>query len=95
MWLFLVTPCDIGNRTVFNTAAAASTQIRVDTAGSFVNPDLKISRRTLDRFNVCVREYLDVEMPADLDQFGRDNSHSTVISGKCLVELRHYTTYGW
>jgi len=70
MWLFLVKPCDIGDRTVFNAAATASAQISVHTAGSFVNPDLKISRRTLDRFNVCVREYLDVEMPADLDQFG-------------------------
>jgi len=28
-------------------------------------------------------------MPADLDQFGRDNSHGTVIGGKGLVELGH------
>ena len=59
----------ICNGAVLNAAAAASTQIRVHTAGSFSHPDLKISGRTLDRFNVCIREYLDVEMPADLDQF--------------------------
>ena len=28
-------------------------------------------------------------MPADLDQFGRNNSHGTVIGGKGLVELGH------
>jgi len=32
---------------------------------------------------------LDVQMPADLDQFGGDNSHCTVIGGKGLVQLRH------
>jgi hypothetical protein len=33
-------------------------------------------------------------MPADLDQFRRDDSHGTVIGGKGLVQLRHYSTYG-
>jgi hypothetical protein len=28
-------------------------------------------------------------MPADLDQFGRDNSHGAVIGGKRLVHLGH------
>ena len=28
-------------------------------------------------------------MPADLDQFGRDDSHGAVVSGKGLVELGH------
>jgi hypothetical protein len=29
----------------------------------------------------------DIDVPADLDQFRRDNSHGTVIGGKGLVEL--------
>jgi len=33
-------------------------------------------------------------MPADLDQFRGDDSHGTVIGGKGLVQLRHYTTNG-
>ena len=33
-------------------------------------------------------------MPADLDQFGGDNSHGAVICGEGLVQLRHYTTDG-
>jgi len=71
MCLFLVREtCDIGDRAVFHTTAAPGTQIGVHTAGSFFYLDLKISRRTLDRFNICIGKYLDVEMPADLDQFG-------------------------
>ena len=30
-------------------------------------------------------------MPADLDQFGRENSHGTVVGGKGFVELSHVT----
>ena len=33
-------------------------------------------------------------MPADLDQFGRDNSHRAVIGGKSLVQLGHHASYG-
>jgi hypothetical protein len=56
--------------TVFHATATASTKIGVDTAGAFVHLDPKISSGTLNRFNICIGEYLDVEMPADLDQFG-------------------------
>jgi hypothetical protein len=31
-------------------------------------------------------------MPADLDQFGRNNSHGTVVGGKGLVQFTHDTT---
>jgi len=33
-------------------------------------------------------------MPADLDQFGRDNSHGAVIGGKGLVQLGHNSSDG-
>jgi hypothetical protein len=33
-------------------------------------------------------------MPADLDQFGRKDSHGTVIGGKGLVQLGHNATDG-
>jgi len=36
----------------------------------------------------------DVQMPADLDQFGGDNSHGAVIGGKGLVKLGHDPTDG-
>src|SRR5208283_2572575 len=36
-----------------------------------------------------IGEDLYIWMPADLDQFGRENSHGTVIGGKGLVKLGH------
>ena len=42
---------------------------------------------TVNLFHLCASDQIDVQMPADLDQFGRDNSHGTVIGGKRLVEL--------
>jgi len=33
-------------------------------------------------------------MPADLDQFGRDNSHGTIIGWEGLVQLGHDPAYG-
>jgi hypothetical protein len=33
-------------------------------------------------------------MPADLDQFGRDNSHGTVVGGEGLVQLTHDAANG-
>jgi hypothetical protein len=39
--------------------------------------------------------HLNVNMPADLDQLGRDNSHGTVIGGEGLVQLRHDPADCW
>jgi hypothetical protein len=44
--------------------------------------------------NFGEREQLNIYVPADLDQFGRDNSHRTVIGRKGLVQLGHHTAYG-
>jgi hypothetical protein len=49
---------------------------------------------SLDIQDVRVGDELDVQMPADLDQFGRDDSHGTVIGGKCLVQLGHQPSNG-
>jgi hypothetical protein len=35
----------------------------------------------------------DVDMPADLDQLGRDDSHGAVIGGKRFVYLGHFAAY--
>jgi hypothetical protein len=56
----------------------------------FEDLDLKISGLSL-YFGYLGEGYkLYVQMPADLDQFGRDNSHGTVIGGKSLVQLGHH-----
>jgi hypothetical protein len=33
-------------------------------------------------------------MPADLDQFGRNNSHGTIVGGKGLIKFAHHAAYG-
>jgi len=50
--------------------------------------------REVSRFTAHVCDFrkgqeFDVEMPADLDQFGRDNSHGAVIGGEGLVQRCH------
>jgi hypothetical protein len=40
-------------------------------------------------------DQFDVQVPADLDQFRRDNSHGTIVGRKRLVQLGHDTPNGW
>jgi hypothetical protein len=54
----------------------------------------EITNVTLEVREFGIGEKLDVEMPADLDQFRRDYSHGTVIGGKRLVKLRHEPANG-
>jgi hypothetical protein len=42
----------------------------------------------------AVRQKLNVQMPADLDQFGRDDSHRAVVGGERLVQLGHQSADG-
>ncbi len=68
---------------------AGDTLFHVHVAGALDHLHGKVSR-----FAAHVRDFrkgqeLDVEMPADLDQFGRDNSHGAVIGGEGLVQRRH------
>jgi hypothetical protein len=56
--------------------------------------DLKIAGLSGYAIDFTQGEQLDVIVPADLDQFGRENSHGTVIGGKGLVQLRHHPTDG-
>jgi len=53
--------------------------------------DLKIPHLTLNRLDIRQGDEVDVQMPADLDQFGGNNSHGAVIGGEGLVQLAHYT----
>jgi hypothetical protein len=83
-----------GDRTDFGTIAAGSTLVRVNIAGFLMKGDLKISLRAFKCFNFRTRDQVDVQMPADLDQFRRDNSHRTIISGKGFIQFTHDTTDG-
>jgi hypothetical protein len=76
-------------RAVFNANAAAGAQIHIDAPGPFPYFHPEISRASFNRLKIRISDELDVQVPADLDQFGRDNSHGAVISGKRLVQLGH------
>jgi hypothetical protein len=54
----------------------------------------KISFLSGDTGDLGKGKKLYIDVPADLDQFRRNNSHGTVIGGKRLIQLRHHPTDG-
>jgi hypothetical protein len=50
---------------------------------------VEITALTLYLIHFCECENLYVWVPADLDQFRRENSHRAVVGGKGLVQLGH------
>jgi hypothetical protein len=57
--------------------------------------NLEVSLLTADAVYIGEGDKIDVDVPADLDQLGRDNSHGTLVGGKRLVQLRHDPTDSW
>jgi hypothetical protein len=57
------------------------------------NFDLEVSLLTADAVYVSKGDKVDVGVPADLDQLGRDNSHGALIGGEGLVQLGHDSPY--
>jgi hypothetical protein len=82
-------------RTIFNARAASCAAVFNYAAGAFSDFDFEIAWGSLDRFQISVGDQLDVHVPADLDQFGRDNSHGTVVGGEGLVQLGHDAPDRW
>jgi hypothetical protein len=77
------------HRTIFNARAASRAAVFNNAAGAFFDFDFEIAWGSLDRFQISVGEQLDIDVPADLDQFGRDNSHRAVVGRERLVEFTH------
>jgi hypothetical protein len=84
----------IGNRAVFNTTPTSGTQLHIDTACSFFDLYLEISRAALHGFQIRIGDKFYVQMPADLDQFRGDNSHGTIICREGFIQLSHDASYG-
>jgi hypothetical protein len=59
-----------------------------------VNGDLEISFGAFNLVYLGRGDQVDIKMPADLDQFRRDNSHGTIIGRKCLIQFAHHTANG-
>jgi hypothetical protein len=74
---------------MFHAGATARAFVLNNIAGLFNQRYLKISRFPLYSFNFSIGKNFYIGMPADLDQFGRENSHRAVVGGKGLIQLGH------
>jgi hypothetical protein len=84
----------LNHRAVFNTGTTSGAQIHLDTAGALFDCNLEITGAARDAFKVCISDQFDVQVPADLDQYGGNDSHRTVIGGEGFVQLGHYPANG-
>jgi len=79
---------------IFNARTASRAAVLNNASSAFFDFDFEITGRTFHGLKVCIRDQLDVHVPADLDQFGRDDSHGAVVGGKGLVQLGHDSADG-
>jgi hypothetical protein len=74
--------------------SASGAFVDIDKSGLFAEPDLQVPLPSLDVFYRGTRMDFDVDVPADLDQFRRNDSHGAVIGRKSLIQLRHSPANG-
>ena len=84
----------MGDRAVLHATAASGAAVHVNTSRAFLDFHFKISRGPFHRFQIRIGDQFNIQMPADLDQFGRDDSHGTIVGGKSLIQLGHGTPDG-
>ena len=81
-------------RTVLYTGTTTRAVVLDNVSGLFNQGDLEVSCFPFYTINFSIGQDLDIGMPADLDQFGREYSHGAVIGGKGLVQLGHLAADG-
>jgi len=59
----------LNHRAVIHTGAATGTKVFDNTPGPFADLYLKVSGFTTDFLYICIGNKLNVQMPADLDQY--------------------------
>jgi hypothetical protein len=75
--------------TFFGTQATGNTLFGINVAGPLLQLHLKSARLPHEPGHFRQGVELDIAVPADLDQLGSQNSHSAVVGGKGLIQLRH------
>jgi hypothetical protein len=75
--------------TFLRANAAADAFVFVDVPGRLKDFDLKVAGVSRDTLHFGERDKVDVDVPADLDQLGGDNSHGTLIGGEGFIQLCH------
>ena len=69
---------------------AGNALVHIDVARVLSQFDFEIALLAADALDFRKRQQFDVDVPADLDQFGRYDSHRTVIGWKGFIKLRHH-----
>ena len=82
------------DRAVLDTDCTARAFVLYNVSWFFIQGDREISRFPFYTFNFSIAQDFYVGMPADLDQFWRENSHGAVIRGISLVKLGHLAANG-
>ena len=77
--------------TFFGAGTAGDTFFHVHVSRALRQIDFKIAFLTLNAFDLRKGQQFDIDVPADLDQFRRDNSHCAIVGREGLVQLGHYT----
>ena len=84
----------VNDRTVFHATAAPGTKIHVNTARMLAYFHLEITLLAGNALHFREGNQFNVDVPADLDQFGGDDSHGTVIGWKGFIKLGHLAADG-
>jgi hypothetical protein len=91
---FLIEWIRVYDRAVFYTGRTTRAFVLQNIPGLSNQAYLKVPCFSFYPLNVSIRQDLYIGMPADLDQFGGENSYRAVIGGKGLVELGHVAANG-
>ncbi len=91
---FLIKLIRVFDRAVFDTGRTTRAFVLQDIPGFPDQRYLKVSWFPCYTVNFSIGQNLDIGMPADLDQFGREYSDGAVIGGKGLVQLGHMAANG-
>ena len=90
----LVEGVRVFDRAVFDAGRTPRAFFFQNIPGFFRQGDLEIPCLPGDTVYFRIRQDLDIRMPADLDQFGCENSHRAVVGREGLVELGHVPADG-
>jgi hypothetical protein len=82
------------DRAVFYTGSTTRALFLYNVSGLLEQVYPKVSCLPFYTVNFGIGQDLDIGMPADLDQFGREYSHGAVIGGIGLVKLGHMAADG-
>ena len=82
---------------IYQLCGAISTPvafIEINIPGFLPDEDCEVALFPFDAFYSGAGVNLDIDMPADLDQFWRYDSHGAIIGGECLVQCTHDAANG-